>query len=215
MIASAVGPASAVSQCSGAIVFQMPASSLKPGIELRRHRADRAGRDEVGADALRAEVAREVAVDGLQRRLRDAHPVIDRPGDLRVEVQADDRRRVALLEQRQHRDGQRLQRVRARGERDLRALDRRVEEVVAERVAGGEGDRVQDAVQRPQRSRRSAATAAIWSGSLTSISSTSGGGCRAWRRAIGHAHGAAEAGQDDLGAVLLRALGDGVRDRLR
>ena len=56
----------------------------------RRDRLDRAGGDEVDANAARAEVARQVARDGLERGLRHAHPVVDRPRDRGVEVQADD-----------------------------------------------------------------------------------------------------------------------------
>ena len=67
---------------------------------------------------------------------------------------------------------------------------------------------------RPQRSRRSSATASMSSGLLTSSSSTSGAGSSLARRAVGHALGAAEAGQDDLGPGRLRLLGDLVRDRL-
>ena len=37
------------------------------------------------------EVAGQVARDRLERRLGDAHPVVDRPGDGRVEVEPDDR----------------------------------------------------------------------------------------------------------------------------
>src|SRR3954452_25561091 len=60
------------------------------------HGVQRAGRDEVAPDAARAEVAREVATDGLERRLRDARPVVGRPGSRCVEVQADDGAAVAL-----------------------------------------------------------------------------------------------------------------------
>ena len=47
--------------------------------------------DQVDPDALRAEVAGEVARAGLQAGLGHAHPVVRRPGDGRVEGQPDDR----------------------------------------------------------------------------------------------------------------------------
>ena len=110
-------------------------------------RLDRARGDEVDADAARPEVAREVARDALERRLRDAHPVVDRPGDRRVEVQPDDR--APALHQRRERGRERLERERARLERRDRARRRRVEEAAAERVRGRERDRVQHAVDPP------------------------------------------------------------------
>src|SRR4051794_39720538 len=54
-------------------------------------RRQRAGRDEVRADAAGPEVARQVPVDRLERRLRDPGPVVGGPGPGRVEVEADDR----------------------------------------------------------------------------------------------------------------------------
>ena len=54
--------------------------------------------------------------------------------------------RLQFREQVRQPDGERLQRERRGLECGDRALDRRVEEVAAEGVAGGEGDRVQDAV---------------------------------------------------------------------
>ena len=67
----------------------------EPGDAARGERAERAGGHQVHAHAARAEVARQVARGGLQRRLGHAHPVVDRPGDGGVEVEPDDRR--ALL----------------------------------------------------------------------------------------------------------------------
>ena len=69
------GPASSVSQASGACASQ-PRRAARSRGSRRPRRLDRARGDEVRADAARAEVAREVAVDGLQRGLRDAHPVV-------------------------------------------------------------------------------------------------------------------------------------------
>jgi len=66
----------------------------------------------------------------------------------------------------------------------------------------------------PQRSCRSAATAAMWSGSLTSSSSTSGAGSprRLAIRCVMRMP-AAEAGQHDLRTLFLGATGDRERDR--
>ena len=187
---------------------------LEAGDRACCDRLDRSGRDEVGADAAGAEIARQVAVDGLQGGLRDAHPVICRPGDGRVEVQADDRRVLALLQQRQHRGRETLHRVRARRERDLRGLGGRAEEIAAERVAGGERDRVQDAVQRtPARleiRRDGRELVGVVDVELEHVG-------RRVAEPLGDplrdAQPAAEAGQDDLSALLLRAAGDGVGDR--
>ena len=78
-------------------------------------RLDGAGGDEVDADPARAELAREVARDGLQRGLGDAHPVIGRPGHAGVEVEPDDAGAVGRgVEQRQQPGDERLQRERAR-----------------------------------------------------------------------------------------------------
>jgi hypothetical protein len=61
----------------------------EPGDRLGGHGLERPGRDEVGADAVLADVAREVAVRRLQPRLRNAHPVVRGPRHASVEVQAD------------------------------------------------------------------------------------------------------------------------------
>ena len=115
------------------------------GDPARGERPQRARGHEVHAHALRPEVARQVARRGLQRRLRDAHPVVDRPGDRGVEVEPDEARALLGVEVGE-RHRQRLERVRARAERHLGALGRRLEEVAAQRVLGRERDRVQHAV---------------------------------------------------------------------
>src|SRR3954453_4717759 len=74
----------------------------------RGERPERAGGNQVHAHLARAEVAREVARGSLQRGLGDAHPVVDRPGHGRVEVQPDDRRALLRIQVRQA-DGERLQ----------------------------------------------------------------------------------------------------------
>ena len=87
------GPAtmlgSSMSQPSGAVLPER-GELLEAGNAARGDCAERAGADEVHADALGPEVVREVARDRLERRLGDAHPVVDRPGDRGVEVEADD-----------------------------------------------------------------------------------------------------------------------------
>ena len=51
---------------------------------------NRAGRDQVDAYATRPELAGQVPGDGFEARLGDAHPVVGRPGDRGIEVEADD-----------------------------------------------------------------------------------------------------------------------------
>lgn len=115
---------------------------LEAGDGLGGHRLDRAGRDQVAADTLGAQVTREVAVGALQRRLGHAHPVVLRPGDLRVEGEADDR--AAVLHERQAGHGQRLVRVRRDLHRGAHVRPLRLQEV--EGALRAEGDGVHDAV---------------------------------------------------------------------
>ena len=141
----ATGVASSASQPSGARSFQRLLQLAEARDGLRGHRLHRARRHEVHANAVLAEVAGEVAVDRLQRRLRHAHPVVGGPRDAGVEVEADDRR--APRQQRQQRGREGLERVR----RDLEPVRdvplRRVDERRAEAgLRVGESDRVQHAV---------------------------------------------------------------------
>ena len=88
--ASATGEGSRGSQPSGAWRSQICARPLE-ALDVRgRHGPQRAGGDEVGAHAARPEVAGQVAVDRLERGLGDARPVVGRPRDAGVEVEADD-----------------------------------------------------------------------------------------------------------------------------
>ena len=93
------------------------------------------------------EVPGEVTGHGFEPRLRDPHPVVDRPREPPVEIEADDRAAV-LLHQRQQSHRDRLQRVGARLDRGRNALPRGVEEVPAEGVLRRERDRVQESVDR-------------------------------------------------------------------
>src|SRR3954454_6360026 len=87
---------------------------LEPRDALGGRRLDRAGGDEVHADVLLAQVARQVAVHRLERGLRHAHPVVDGPRLRRVEVHA--HQAAAALHQREKRLGERLEGVRAGAE---------------------------------------------------------------------------------------------------
>ena len=181
----------------------------------RGHRPQRTRGHEVAADALRPEVARQVAVHGLQRRLGNAHPVVDGPRDRRVEVEPDDARRpLGALQERQQRHRERLQRVGAGAERGQRRLRRGLQEVAAQRVLGRERDRVQDPVEAAPplvevRRHR---------GELLGLVDVELEDRRLGRQAPGDplrdAQPAAEAGEHDLGACGLRALRHGVGDRV-
>ena len=128
------------------------------------------------------EVAGEVARGRLERGLRDAHPVVDRPGDwrrCRSRGRRSSRRRSISGSAR---DRERLQRVRRHLQRDGDVVPRRVEEAAAEARLGREADRVQHAVELAadvaRRARRGA------SASVTSSSTISGSASgAAWRRA--------------------------------
>ena len=85
-------------------------------------------RDQVHAHALRPEVAREVARDGLERRPW-RRPSSRRPARRPCASKSMPDDRAAGLHQRQQRRGQRLQRERARLERLRGALRRRLEEL--------------------------------------------------------------------------------------
>jgi len=120
---------------------------------------------------------------------------------------------LAALEQRQQRGRQRLVGVRRRAERDLRRLRRRLEKPAAERVGGGEGDRVQHAVERAPATLEVGRDGRQVLGIVDVELQHVGLARQAPRDALGDAQAAAEAGEDDLGALLLRLGGDGERDR--
>ena len=95
-----------------------------------------------------------------------------------------------------------------------RALGRRVEEVAAERVAGSERDRVQDAVDAAPALAQVGRDRLDVLGLVDVELEHVGSGVELGRGAIGHALGTTEPGQHDLGPGGLRLLGDLVRDRL-
>ena len=168
-----------MSQPSGARRSHVSAIALEPGDPLAGHRLDRPGAHGVHADPLRPEVAREVARDGLEARLRHAHPVVDRPGDLPVEVERDDRGRSAASQQRQH--------ARRRSPSARYALVWIAVATLSHGVCrklppsascGANAIACRNPSSRPHRVASSSRTAAICSWSFASISRTSGGSGR-------------------------------------
>ena len=171
--ARATASASALtSQPSGARSSHT-SSNGEAGDRLGGQRLDRAGGDEVHADALRAEVAGQVARRATRGRPwpRPSSRRPARPGCC-VEVEADDR--AAVGHERHHDVGQRLERVGRDLERHGDVVPRRVDEVAAEARRRREADGVEGAVDPAPAARRAASrTAATWSASVTSSSSTS------------------------------------------
>ena len=201
--ASATGLGSRVSQPSGACRSHASARSRSPGCRARPWCARARRRRGSTRTPARAQVAGQVAVDRLQRGLGHAHPVVDRPGDGGVEVEADDRAAaLRALEQRQQRRRRAPSaRTRSCGRRARRDSGGVSGSSRRARPRGRRRSRAGRRRARPQRSSRSAATASRCAGSLTSSSSTSGsvGSRRAMRSVMPQA--AAEAGEHDLGAV--------------
>ncbi len=183
------------------------------GDAARRERAQRAGGHEVHAHAARPEVAGQVARRRLERGLRHAHPVVDRPRDRGVEVEPDDARALLGVQVGEP-GGERLQRERARPERRLGALRRRVEEVAAERVLGRERDRVQDAVEAAPALAQVVGDGLEVVGVVDVELEHVGRLRQLGRRPLGHPLDAAERGEHHLGAGLLGLARDLVRDRL-
>ena len=177
-----------------------PRELVEAGDAAGGDRLDRPGRDEVDAHAARPEVAREVARDALERRLGDAHPVVDRPGD----------------RWRRSRGRRPSRRARAASSSGATATASAFSEnalvwnaVIAlaagvsrkpppSASAGANAIACSTPSSAPQREPSSAATPASCSGSLTSSSSTSGGVGRCAAARCGQAHAAPEAGQHDL-----------------
>ena len=206
--ARAVGSASRTSQPSGARSSQVPRTSRTPGCSSppwcgsgrppRRWRGCRA-----------PQVAGQVPGRGLERRLRDPHPVVDRPGEAGVEGQTDDAAAAGHHRQCRCRNG--LEGVGADMQRRGHVLPRRVHE--ARSAPWGAKPIECSTPSRPSRCSESrSANGARCCASVTSSSTT--GGVVGSRRAIaGDLHGAAERSEHDLGALVLCELRDVERDR--
>ena len=213
-IVPATGDGSSVSQPSGACSDQRSASSPKPGMPRAATVSSGPAETRLTRMPLRAEVAREVARGRLQRGLGDAHPVVDRPGDAGVEVEADDRPAVSGI------SGVTAV-ARSRSETAetwnavCGALDGRGEEARRRaRRAARRRSRAARRRRRPSASSSASVSAAKWSGSVTSSSSTSAGAGSAAGGALGQPPRAAEGGEDDLGALALGELGGVEGDRV-
>ena len=160
---------------------------VEAGDAARGDRLQRAGRDEVDADAVRAEVARQVAA-----RPPPAPPW-RRPSSRRPARRPCASKSSPTIAPRVLSGVSASARSRSENarhvERRLRALGRGAEEVAAERVGGREGDRVQRAVDAaPARVELRGERVEVL-GSLTSSSSTSAGsGSRAAARSVSRAH---------------------------
>ena len=187
--------------------------ALEAGDRLGRQRLDRAGRHQVHADALRPEVAGEVAARALERGLGHAHPVVGRPGlGAVVEVEPDDR--AAAGHVRHHHVGERLERVGRDLERHRHVLPRRVDEAAAEARRRREADGVEGAVDPvPPLGRARRGRPSTCAGSVTSSSSTSAAVGQLAGGALRERQAPPGAGEDDLGALLLREAGDAERER--
>ncbi len=125
---------------------------------------------------------------------------------MRVEVEAD--HRAAVGHQRRHRLGEGLVGVGAGLEGELGALPRRLHELAADRVAGGEGDRVDRPVDpAPARLQLAPQRGDVLVGVDVEVEHL-GRRVEPRRRALGHPFHPAEAGQQHLGPLRLRPLGD-------
>ena len=103
----AAGTGSLTSSCFRPLVPH-PLELLEARNRLGRRGADRPGSHQVAPHTLGAQVTRQIAIRRLERSLRHAHPVVDRPGELRVERQADDAAAVRHERKRSHRERLRL-----------------------------------------------------------------------------------------------------------
>ena len=189
------------------------ARSPNPGMPRAANVPSGPARNQVHAHAARAEVARQVARGRLQRGLGDAHPVVDRPGDLAskssptIDAPSSGNRSDSPTASAFSEYADVWNAVIALSGGVLRKLP-------PSASSGAKAIACRMPSTRPQRSRRSSATASMSSGLLTSSSRTSGAGSSLVGGAVGHALRAAEAGQHDLRAGRLRLAGDLERDRL-
>ena len=107
-----------------------------------------AGRNRVDADVLRPEIARQIPHRRLERGLRHAHDVVVREHAVAADVgQRQHAAPAALLHQRHHRARQTDERVRADVERDAKALARRFDKRIAQRLGRREAGAVHHEVE--------------------------------------------------------------------
>ena len=188
------------------------------GVEARDalagHRLERTRAHGVHADALRPQVACQVARDGLEPGLGNPHPVVDGPGDAGVEVERDDGASRGF-HQRQEAHRQLLERERAGLHRRRHRFPGRVEEVPPQGVLRRERDRVQEPVHRPPAAGELAADAVDLCGIVHVHLQHVGGIGQPLRALLGESHPSTHARQDDLGALLLRHVCGGERDGMR
>ena len=131
---------------AGARSFHIDSRSSKPGIALAARVLSGPADTRLERMPVGPEVAGQVAVGRLQRRLGHAHPVVRRPRDGRVEGHAHDRR--AARHQRPAGHGQRLEGVRRDLDRLRHVGPRALEELAAQQRLGvAVGDRVHHAVE--------------------------------------------------------------------
>ncbi len=121
---------------------------VKPAIERAASVRTGPGRDRVHPDVLEAEVPREVANRGVERRLGDAHHVVVRNRALATEVgHGHDRAATAPFHQGLCRPRAGDERVGADVESHPEAVARRVHEAPFQVLGGREGDRVDEDVE--------------------------------------------------------------------
>src|SRR2546421_5075437 len=158
-----------------------------------------------------AEIPGEVAGDRFERRLADAHPVVEGPGLGRiVEIQGYDA--AALTHQRAQRLRHRLERVGAGAKGSLHALPRGGKKVATQRVRRGEGDGMDKAVQPApallERLGQRIDLLLVVDIHLQDLRSR----LHPPRALLRERHHAAEAGEHDIGALVLGRLSYGKGD---
>ena len=204
--ACATATGRSVSQPSGARSGPLAGQAVEARDAARGRRLDRAGGDEVHADARGAEVAGQVAGHGLERRpwrrpssrtrarpreASKSSPTTLPPSSIRGSSSA----ASALSEN--------ALVVKACGG----ALGRGLEEAAAERVLGREGDRVEHAVDAAPAARRARRAARAGPPGCSRRARARQRARAAAGRALGQPPGAAEAREHHLGARQLRLLG--------
>ena len=177
---------------------------------------DRPCGDEVDAHPALAEVASKVAPDALERCLGYPHPVIHRPRDAGVEVEADDgaARPLGRFQERQHAAHERLERERTGLEGRRRACDGGAQEGATEGIFRCKGNRVQHAVEAmPTRRQLASDCLKVMLGVDVQLQHVGWHG-KLLGRSLRQAPRAPEPGQDDLGARELGQACDLEGDRV-